>query len=110
MSDLPRLLTVDDIRARLPFKIARRTLAARIRASGLAVEHRRQLALSETSWTAFLEGFKCSSSGAGRTPLKARGASGVRSGADATTRALALIRERMQKQSSPSDRKKFSTL
>ena len=66
MSDLPRLLTVDDIRARLPFKIARRTLAARIRASGLAVEHRRQLALSETSWTAFLEGFKCSLSVLGR--------------------------------------------
>ena len=99
MSD--RLLTVDDIRARLPFKIARRTLAARIRASGLAIEHRRQLALDETSWTAFLETMRCSSSGAGRMRSKARGGSGAHSGAAATTRALALIRARTQKPSSP---------
>jgi hypothetical protein len=85
MSDRPltpaRLLTVDEVRQRLPFKIARRTLAARIRASGLAIEHRRQLALDETSWTAFLETLKSPDQRA----------------AEATERALALIAGKMKK-------------
>lgn len=62
------MLTVEDVKSRLPFKISGRALRQRLRQSGLVIEHRRQIALQAKDWERFLETLKCSGSSNVQTP------------------------------------------
>lgn len=56
-----RLMTVQEVQSLLPFKISMRALRTKLRASGLIIEHRRQIALLESDYPYFLSTLKCPS-------------------------------------------------
>src|SRR5262249_14106190 len=63
-----QLLTVAQVRERLPFKIGVKTLRRLLRSTGLANEHRRQLCLAESRLQAFVdEVFPCPTKSTGET-------------------------------------------
>ena len=69
-------LTPDEVRDRLPFVMSIRTLRAKLRTSGLAIEHRKQLALAEDLLPEFMETLKCS--GSKSEPVRRTGKSTAR--------------------------------
>jgi len=73
-------LSVDDCRSRLPFRISERQLRRLLRASGLVVEHRWQLALPVRNWPDFVRFMTCRSTSGPRSSRSTAktGASGFR--------------------------------
>src|SRR5690606_30403664 len=103
-----QLLSVAECMARLKIKMSERTFRQKARAAG-AMEHRRQLMLTESDFQRVLEGLRtCSNSSSGGRRGSTK--SSVPSADSATAKALALLRSRTQKHSSPSDRKRSLTV
>lgn len=97
---MSEFMTVSEIREALPFKIGERTLRDKLRKSGLAIEHRRQVALPRDRFPQFLEVFECSSSSSARTRPTGRSAARVRTPESASEKARRLIAEKRQLRSS----------
>jgi len=72
---MSELLTVPQIRERLPMTISERTLRQKLRNFGTIIEHRNQILLEERFWEKFLESLRCSnsSSAKGRRSGKSMG-------------------------------------
>ena len=62
----PEFLTVADVIARLPFKVAKRELRRKLRLSGLCIGNGWALALPAEHWPDFLEQLKCKAPAAQR--------------------------------------------
>ena len=58
MSEADEFMHPDQVRERLPFVISKREVRRRLRASGLCISHRNQIALPSDRWPAFLEMFR----------------------------------------------------
>jgi hypothetical protein len=97
---MTELLTPAQIKSRLSFKIAERVVRQKMRSSGLAIEHRRQLRLDERYWLEFLDFLRCSSSNA--VASKASGKSLAPSEEKSFEKALALLAGNTPKRSSRS--------
>ena len=85
------LLTVEEVRSRLPFKISERALRRRLRDSKLVITHRKQVALEEKLWPKFLDYMRCSSSTSAPTPLSGKSSGRALTPESALEKARAVI-------------------
>lgn len=94
------LLTVEDVRARLPFKISERALRKKLRGFGRIILHRNQIALASNLYPDFLDWFaKCSGSSNAPTPRSGRSSGRALTPESACERARALIAKSRQSRS-----------
>ena len=99
------LLSFDDIKEALPFRISDRRLRQKIRASGFAIVHGRQLALKASEFEAFIDKvFGCSNS---KGSTKSAGSLTAISAANDTEKLLKRLQQTQRKNTEPRS-KKFS--
>lgn len=94
------ILTVPEVRSRLPFKISERELRKKLRGFGRIILHRNQIALPDKNYEDFVDWFtKCSGSSNVPIPRSGRSSGRALTPEAACDRARALIAKNKQSRS-----------